>query len=248
VDARLSRREALCASLSWFPFFRAKHVALAGARFRVVRYGASKRRYVHIHGNEETARQVLLAHMRSREGVAHLIEGATRNVTVEGGRIDPNRMFSRVGAEASLKRLNPEWSAARVARALDVLDRGRERLVKALLPPSGGLTVALHNNSPGYSVRDEQPISDAASIREPGNPRAFFLCTDEDDFRKLSESAYNVVLQKRAPRDDDGSLSRLAAARGVRYVNLEVAVGQFARQQEMLAWLEWVLPDARNRT
>jgi hypothetical protein len=40
----------------------------------------------------------------------------------------------------------------------------------------------------------------------------------------------------------------LAAARGARYVNLEAALGQFARQKEMLDWLEWVLPDARNRT
>ena len=135
-----------------------------------------------------------------------------------------------------------------VGRALDVLDRGRERLVRALLAPPGGLTVALHNNSQGYSVRNEQPISDAASIREPDNPHAFFLCADERDFRDLSQSAYNVVLQKKAPPADDGSLSRLAAARGARYVNLEVAHGHSAGQKEMLDWLEWVLPDDRNRT
>src|SRR5262249_55473574 len=152
-----------------------------------------------IHGNEETARQVLLAHMRSRFGVAYLVESPTRNVPIEGGQIDPNRMFSRAGAEASLKRLNPDWTAERGSRGLAVLDRGRERLVKALLAPEGGLTVALHNNSEGYSVRDEQPISDATSIREPANPHAFFLCTDREDFRALSESAYNVVLQQKAP-------------------------------------------------
>ena len=101
--------------------------------------------------------------------------------------------------------------------------------------------MALHNNGEGYSVADEQPISDAGSIREPGNPHAFLLCTDEGDFRKLSTSPYNVVLQNKAPKEDDGSLSRLAAARGVRYVNLEVGLGHAGRQKEMLDWVEWNL-------
>ena len=54
------------------------------------------------------------------------------------------------------------------------------------------------------------------------------------------------MLQKKAPPADDGSLSRLAATRGVRYVNIEVALGQSARQKEMLDWLEWVLPEVRK--
>jgi hypothetical protein len=49
------------------------------------------------------------------------------------------------------------------------------------------------------------------------------------------------VLQKAAPKEDDGSLSRLAAARGVRYVNLEVGLGHAGRQKEMLDWIEWNL-------
>lgn len=102
--------------------------------------------------------------------------------------------------------------------------------------------MALHNNSESYSVLDEIPISDAVSIREPKNPHAFFLVTDPADFKILSQSAYNVVLQQKAPPEDDGSLSRLAALRGIRYVNLEVAHGNSSRQAEMLNWLEWVLP------
>jgi hypothetical protein len=239
----VTRREVLAyASIfGWIPFFRPKHVSVAGARFRIVRYGHSNRRYLVIHGDEETAREVLTAHMRAHQGIAYIIENRTRNVAVEAGQIDPNRMFSRAGAEASLKRLNPDWPPERVQAALSVLDRGREHLVKALLPPEGGLIVALHNNSESYSVRNEEPISDAGSIREPNNPHAFFLCTDEEDFRKLATSPYNVVLQKKKPPEDDGSLSRLAAARGVRYVNLEVGMGNGARQKEMLDWIEWNL-------
>jgi hypothetical protein len=239
----LSRRDflAYASIFGWIPFFRPRHISLAGARFRIIRNGRSKRRYLLIHGNEETARQVLVRHMEAHQGIAYVVESKTRNVPVESGVIDPNRMFSRAGAEANLKKLNPNWTPDRIQAALAMLDHGREHLVKALFPPAGGLLVALHNNSEGYSVADEEPISDAKSIREPENLHDFFLCTDPEDFRKLSTSGYNVVLQQRAPTQDDGSLSRLAAARGVRYVNLEVAAGHSGRQKEMLDWLEWTL-------
>jgi hypothetical protein len=46
-----------------------------------------------------------------------------------------------------------------------------------------------------------------------------------------------MVLQNLAPKEDDGSLSRLAARRGLRYVNIEAAHGNFQKQSEMLDWL-----------
>ena len=195
-----------------------------------------------IHGNEQTAREVLIRHIRQHDGIAYVVEGKTRNVEVEGLQLDPNRMFSSAGAQANLKRLNSNPDPQRVAQALQTLDRRRERLVHALTPPRGGLTFALHNNSPSYSVADEVPISDQTSLREPGNPHAFFLCTDPRDFAVLKTSPYNVVLQQHPNTVDDGSLSRLAAARGFRYVNLEVAHGQADRQQEMVMWVERNLP------
>jgi hypothetical protein len=235
----VNRRQFL--ALGWFPFLSPRHISLAGARFRILRNGRSKRRYLRVHGNEETARQVLERHMEWNEGVAYVIESRTRVVPVESLKLDPNRMFSRVGAEANLQLLNPGVPSEQVQRALHVLDRGRESLVRALTPPKGGLTIALHNNSSGYSVTAEVPISDQTSLRQPGNPHAFFLCTDPRDFEVLKTSPYNVVLQQHGPKQDDGSLSRLAAARGFRYVNLEVALGEAERQREMLNWLEWFL-------
>ena len=237
--ASLSRRQLL--AFGWFPFFRPKHIGLAGARFRIVRNGNSGRRYLVIHGDEETARQVLGRFIETHEGIAFLIETETRNVPMDAGKIDPNRMFSRAGAEISLKSLNPDWTPQQLQSALATLDRGRERLVRALLPPSRGLLVALHNNSEEYSVNDEVPISDSVSLREPGNTHAFFLCTDPADFSTLAKSPYNVVLQQKKPQEDDGSLSRLTVRRGVRYVNLEVRAGNSDRQLEMLRWLDWNL-------
>ena len=238
-EGAISRREALV--LIWLPFLRPRHISLAGARFRIIRNGKSNRRYLLIHGNEESAREVLTRHMQTHEGIAYVIESHARNVAVGGLQADPNRVFSRAGAEANLARLNPSAAPDAVQHALHALDHGREKLIHALTPPRGGLTVALHNNSQGYSVTDEVPISDQVSLREPGNPHAFFLCANTSDFEVLKTSPYNVVLQQRAPKTDDGSLSRVAAARGFRYVNLEVGLGHPERQREMLAWLEWKL-------
>jgi hypothetical protein len=232
----VSRREFL--AFAWFPLLAPRHIGVAGARFRILRRGRSKRRYLRIHGDEETAREVLERHMRTHRGIAYIVESRTRDVPVEGLKVDPNRMFSRVGAEASLRSLNPEATLAQLETALAVLDRGRERLIRAFTPPRGGLTIALHNNSRGYSVQDELAISDQTALHQPDEPNAFFLCTDPRDFVVLKNSPYNVVLQQNARTPDDGSLSRVAATRGWRYVNLEVALGEANRQREMLEWLE----------
>ena len=240
---RITRREFLAAGLGWFPFFwRRRTLAIAGMRFRIQRHGRSRRRYLWIHGDERTARDVLLKHLETAHGTAFLTTSAERQFALPGGRIDPNRMFSRQGAAANLKTLNPQWGSGQTVAALDRLDRERERFVRSILPPPGGLLIAVHNNSRGYSVRDEVPISDRASLADPEHPNDFMLATDPADFQRLARSPYNVVLQNAAPKDDDGSLSRLAAKRGARYVNIEAALGQFERQREMLAWVEKNLP------
>jgi hypothetical protein len=232
----------------WIPWLRPKDISLAGARFQIVHSKAPKhvklpnRRYLLIHGNEETAREVLAKHIATRRGTAYIIDSKTRNVPIEDGSIDPNRMFSRFGAEANLKKLNPNWKPEQLTDALDLLDMHREKLLHALLPGGSDLTVALHNNGEGYSVTTETPISDERSIKEPDNPHAFFLCTDPGDYEILAVSPYNVVLQQHVRAPDDGSLSRRAAARRQRYINLEVKLGEAVRQQEMLAWMEAHLP------
>jgi hypothetical protein len=221
-----------------FPFFAPGERTLSGILFDRIRRGEGTRRYVLIHGNESTAREVLLEHIDRRSGIAHLVRGRTRNVLIDRWWIDPNRMFSREGAAVSLAR----WNYAYPARVLDYLDRERPKMVRALFPPAGGLMVALHNNSEGYSVRDEVAISDETSVKRAESPHNFFLTTNPKDYALLAAGPYNAVLQHRAPKVDDGSLSRLAARTGVRYVNLEVALGQKQTQARMLEWMEGALP------
>jgi hypothetical protein len=235
---QIGPRELLLAGFGWFPFFRRRSLKLAGAKFRIVRHGSAPRRYLHIHGNEQTARDVLHELIRKYKGTAFFIEGNERNVPIRSGWIDPNRMFSRAGAEKSLKSLDPSWNDAQIAVALDELDRGRERLLKAILPAPGALLIAVHNNLEGYAIQDEIPISDEVSLKQPDHPHEFFLCSEPADFAKLAASPYNVVLQNHPKGDDDGSLSRVCARRGLRYLNLECEIGKKAEQVARLEWAE----------
>lgn len=235
-----TRREVLAfAAFPWFGnLFGPRHHEIAGIRFRYVRHGSDRRHYIQIHGNERTAAEVLRDHMKHNDGRAFLVDNTIRNVRLKDGEIDPNRMWSRDGAEKNLVSLNTGWDFYRVQDALDELDRDRQEFLDKLLPQRGELLVALHNNGPGYSVTDEVPISDQTSLKAQGREHEFMLCTDPRDYEKLQATSFNVVLQKDAPKTDDGSLSRLAAARHVRYVNIESPHGGADAQRAMLDAVE----------
>jgi hypothetical protein len=236
-----SRREFLAAGL--IPFLgHHDRLTMAGISFRVVRRGNSPHRYLHIHGNETTAREVLMEQVNAHGGTALFIQSDERYVPLKGGRIDPNRMFSREGAEKNLRTLNPQWSEAQIENAALALAKDRPKFLNVIRPPRGGRIVALHNNSNGYSVESEIAISDKTSLKDAKNPHEFFLATDAADFEVLAKSPFNVVLQNTAPKDDDGSLSRLAAKLGIRYINLECGLGKIERQRELLGWLEGNVP------
>ena len=211
---------------------------MAGVQFSIMKRGSSPHRYLHIHGNETTAREVVIEQVNAHGGKALLIQSDTRYVPLGEGRIDPNRMFSTEGASRNLRTLNPGWSEAQIANGALALARDRHKFLKAIRPPRGARIVALHNNSSGYSVESEIAISDRTSLNDAKNPHEFFLATDPKDFEVLAKSPFNVVLQNTAPKDDDGSLSRLATKLGIRYVNLECGLGKFERQRELLGWLE----------
>jgi hypothetical protein len=233
-----SRRDFLVAA-GFVPLFtRHDRLKMAGILFRVVHRGNSPHRYLHIHGNETTARDVVMEQVNAHGGTALLIQSETRYVPLQSGRIDPNRMFSMDGAEKNLRLLNPQWSEAQIANGALALEKDRHIFLHAIRPPKGGRIVALHNNSNGYSVESEVAISDKTSLKDAKNPHEFFLATDPADFEVLAQSPFNVVLQNTRPKDDDGSLSRLATKLGIRYINLECGLGKIERQRELLGWLE----------
>lgn len=239
----MRRREFLAVTffdylLPWRWFRRGPEIA--GIPFREVRKG-HRRTFLWIHGNEQTAAEVLDQHMKDNTGRAFFVQSKERNVPFLGGKIDPNRMWSRAGAEKNLKSLNPSWTPEQINKALNKLDKDRQGFLKRLLPSPGRVLVALHNNGPSYSVKDEVPISDLVAMNDPDHPDEFMLCTMRPDFDLLAGGPYNVVLQQEAPKEDDGSLSRLCAARKVRYVNVEAAMGNAEAQRKMLDWVELIL-------
>jgi hypothetical protein len=242
MHGRIARRELFAFAIvtSLFPFSR--NPSIAGIKFQTIHNGTDRRRYIWIHGNEPTARDVLREHMKQTEGRAFLIESTERNVKIAGGALDPNRMFSRAGAERNLRTLNPTWKPQQISKVLNDLDRDRNRFLHRILPQPGGLIVALHNNGPAYSVKDEVAISNAVAMNDAGHPDEFMLCSAEADFSILASSRFNVLLQNRPQGPDDGSLSRLCADRHVRYVNIEAALGNAEGQTRMLQWLEAALP------
>ncbi len=226
---------------AWLPaLFHPGRIQLAGVPVRRMRHGSGPRRYLVIHGDEDTARDVLIAFMKDHAGVGYTVTGKTRNVEIQGLKIDPNRLWSRVGAEASLRARNQNLNESIAVKVLDFLDRHRDAALRLLTPEPGSRLFALHNNRE-YSVNDELASSDRTSLPQPDMPRHFFLCTDPADFDRLKQSPYNVVLQTKS-EPDDGSLSRLAARRGFRYINLECAIGDFEGQRERVLWLEAHLP------
>jgi hypothetical protein len=239
----LSRRAVLLlAGVPFSALARSDRKELSGVNFLRIRNGRSNRRYLVIHGDETTARETLIEHLRTAQGVAYLVESLTRTVKPHLLEIDPNRMFSDAGSAFSLSRLNASAGADSIRREVRWLAARRHQLFEAFLPPPGGLLIALHNNARGYSVQTEAPISNRVHLPAPATPHDFFLATSEADFNLIASGPYNAVLQSEAKGQDDGSLSRLCAARGIRYVNLECALGNRAAQFEMLKWLDGLLP------
>lgn len=219
-----------------------ERLELAGIPLLRIRNGVSTRRLLRIHGNEKTAREAVELLIEEMPGEAWIVESKTRHVTLGALRLDPNRMFSRVGAEKNLRLLNPAAAPEAVAALLDRLDRERQGMLEMLAPPAGGLWIAAHNNGPGYSMETEAPISRRIHRPEPGEPRDFLLFTGERDYEIAARGPYNALLQDRPGGEDDGSLSRWCAARGVRYVNVETAHGRLDKQLAMLRWLFSAMP------
>ena len=217
-----------------------KPLSIGGIRFGIETTQRSKRRYLHIHGNESTARDVLRQHAKSHNGIYFFVVGDKRMVPVGDCLIDPNRMFTPDGARKSLERWNKSKTSAQIDAAMALLDRDRDSFLESVIPPKGGLMIALHNNSDGYSIQDVLAISDKVSMPDPDHPRDFMLATNEADYKKIAKGRFNIVLQK-SVRGDDGSFSVLAAGRAIRYVNIEAAIGNFEKQKAMLSFLEIVL-------
>ena len=221
--------------------FPHSYITFANAKFDLISNGSSSNRYIWLHGDEQTAKMALEYHMKKYQGIAFLIDNETREIPFQSTIIDPNRIFSRRGSYHALRKFKPDWSPGSLKKALDILDREREEFLNVLMPSESGYIISLHNNFRGYNVHKEKSNSQKVSIKKTENPRDFIICTDANDYEKLISGPFNVVLQNKLPKKDDGSLSWEALRRNVRYLNVETRLGYLSKQKKMLKFIEEVL-------
>ena len=172
----------------------------------------------------------LESHIKKYEGIAFFIENEkTRDFQIYNCR--PKSYFFKKWILSCFKKISARWPSGELKKALDEIDSEREIFLNILMPPNNGILIALHNNFRGYNVKSEISNSQRVSIKNQ-NPRDFIICTDENDFDKISRGPFNVVLQNIHPELDDGSLSWEALRRNVRYINLETRLGYLTQQKK----------------
>ena len=217
-----------------------EYVDIAGVKFKVIKNGESNRRFIWVHGDEKTAAILLKRHLKDNYGTAFLIENSEREVFINGYVMDPNRIFSKAGAEKNLIKFNGKISKTAVDKTVDLIANDKENFFDKIIPPNGGLLIALHNNLRDYSIDKEIPFSTEVSLKNSEHPHHhnFFICTNRDDYNLLSKSPYNVVLQDIQPKKDNGSLSWFIARKGVRFINIETRLGYLSIQTKMLQYIE----------
>ena len=211
--------------------------------FEMIANGFANKSYIHIHGDEETARMLLKEHIKKNKGRAFFIKSTEREVALGPTKVDPNRIFSRPGSEKALKKFRPKWNQNKLEILLDRLDQARKMFLINIFPSKGGLLIALHNNFRGYNVNMELGNSQLYSIKKDQNPRDFILCTSLEDYKKLENGPYNIVLQNKFYDNNNGSLSWAAMNYGVRYINIESRLGWLSQQRKMLYFVENELSD-----
>ena len=210
------------------------HVGDSRVIIERIQHGKGKS-FVHLHQNETTALQAAKQVVQSEGGsVMTLVHSGQRNIVFhlqhERYEFDPNRIFTDTGIKKTLSAFghySPEAHAEVKALA---------QKITSLLPE--GKIIAVHNNN-DYSIKEYLPGEslhhDAGKLHIDSARfyRNFYLATQHDDFIRLKNLRYNVILQAKAATDD-GSLSVYLAHRD--YVNVEAGYEQLLAQIDMLHW------------
>jgi len=105
-----------------------EYVDIAGIQFKVIKNGESNRRFIWIHGDEKTAAILLKRHLKDNYGTAFLIENSEREVFINGYVMDPNRIFSKAGAEKNLIKFNGKISKTAVDKTVDLIANDKENI------------------------------------------------------------------------------------------------------------------------
>lgn len=145
--------------------------------------------------------------------------------------VDPNRIFTDFGAKETMLKHGPY-----TAEGHQLVRKLAQIIVDSL---STEIIFTLHNNTPdNYSARSylDEYANEAADVylNPSRDPDDFFFVTERMFFEQIKAEGFNVVLQNNHGMTDDGSLSVLAAMRGLPYINIEAEHGHIDEQEEML--------------
>ena len=211
---------------------------------------AGGRTIIVLHDDENTASEAALLYIQENGGrLVELKHGGERNITfgLDGQQytFDPNRMFTREGAAASLRNLGA-YSESALAR---VRGLAGAFLHRAHVDSQNVVITAHNNTNDNYSTLSYDTggtyEQDALFmyLGMPAEPDDFYFVTDRWLYDQLRAEEVNVVLQDNSQVTDDGSLSVYAARLGVPYVNVEAQHGHFERQSLMLERLFEILAE-----
>ena len=208
------------------------------------------------HSNETIAQQCGKDAVRQHGGkfVYLTHPGGERDITVnyEGKRyvFDPNRIFTDLGAAASLHNLSGIYP--------DHIIKGVRTFAQQIValigePPPGAPVVGLHNNTAAgpYSINSYTPggifAHDASKVyvNRQKNEHDLFFTTVPLYFDELKARGYNVALQSDKVTDD-GSLSVYCAQKRIPYVNID-ALNAPTGYQEQMKMIDVVISISLNR-
>lgn len=197
-----------------------------------------------IHENEKTAVEALemLPQILDSVNFYKIKQNGERtlkfNINKTGYEIDPNRIFTKDGIEATLTKYSKDLK--HLHKAKRKVHKFAENLLKKILPKDSILYfVSIHNNTDEnfniYSFRDSGEGKEIFILTEEVcDPDDFILVTEKQLFDKISAlGKYHVVLQNEKFADD-GSLSYYFQKRNLPYINIEAEHGHFEKQKEMI--------------
>jgi len=222
---------------------------------RIIRYGTKKDILcINLHDNEFTSVQAARSVLEETGGTLIKVENKQQRVIrfrlkgIPYG-CDPNRIFSRVGIEETLR------ENGRVSRdAVEEVEKFAQRILD-LIPDSTSCVVALHNNTEeAYSVKSYLPggrkVRDARAVYADSlqDVDDIILTTDSMLYRKMAEQGFNSIWQDNERAEKDGSLSIYFGERKKRYINIETQHGKVAQYVKMFQKLVEILRAETEQT
>lgn len=209
---------------------------------------SSKVLFLNVHENERTSVKAASDYLIDNGGtIVHLQHSGERNLTFMLNDttyiVDPNRMYSKKGLQASLNNLSTYN-----ANADSAIQTVADKILQ--LVDENNLVVALHNNTDkNFSIADYKKGGAEAKnaallyINPAMDADDFILTTERSIYQQIKDKKISVVLQDNKRVIDDGSLSVYAGKNKKPYINIEAQEGHRDEQLRMLEAISDIIKD-----